>query len=168
MTLKEKLQKYIDIKGISVNEFERSIGVSKSYWRNTKSISAESLLSIIKQYPDIDVDWLISNDDFSRSSHVSIGSNIGNNNRIESNSGTVGVGNTINVTLPETGTQKIINPDGKIELSSTASNESAFDELTREIASLKEKISLLTDNMKVKDDLIAALRANIKLLEHKQ
>lgn len=60
MNLKEKIQQYLDLKGINTSEFERSIGASKSYWRNTKSISADVLLEIAKRYPDINTDWLIT------------------------------------------------------------------------------------------------------------
>lgn len=60
MILKEKLQQYIDSKDINTSEFERSIGVSKSYWRNTKNISADVLLEIVKKYPELNIEWLIT------------------------------------------------------------------------------------------------------------
>lgn len=98
-----------------------------------------------------------------------IGSNQGDGNKIEyKNGGNVGVGNTVNVTLPELGTQKIIKPDGTVELTSIGSNGDASDKLQMENETLKEKISHLMDNMQLKDELIASLRDTIELLKHRQ
>ena len=41
MTIKEKIQKYIDYKGVSVYRLEAEAGLSKGYWGKTKSISAD-------------------------------------------------------------------------------------------------------------------------------
>ena len=37
MTIKEKIQKYIDYKGISVYRLEAEAGLSKGYWGKTKN-----------------------------------------------------------------------------------------------------------------------------------
>ena len=50
MDIKEKIQQYLDYKGININQFETSIGVSKSYWRKTKSISANVVIDICRIY----------------------------------------------------------------------------------------------------------------------
>lgn len=60
MTIKEKIQEYLDYKGVNTNEFERSIGASKSYWRNTKNISAEVLGEIVRIYSDLNLEWVLS------------------------------------------------------------------------------------------------------------
>ena len=59
MTIKERVQQYLDSKSINTNEFERSIHVSKSYWRNTKNISAEILAEIVRVYSDLNPEWLL-------------------------------------------------------------------------------------------------------------
>lgn len=59
MTVKEKINQYLEYKGININAFETSIGASKSYWRNTKNISAEILVEIIRVYSDISTKWLL-------------------------------------------------------------------------------------------------------------
>lgn len=58
MTIKEKIQLYIDYKGITIYALEKKIGVSKSYWINTKNISADVLSNIILAYSDINLNWL--------------------------------------------------------------------------------------------------------------
>lgn len=59
MSVKERIDKYLVSKGISNNAFEVSIGASKSYWKNTKNISAEILTKIIRVYSDLSVEWVL-------------------------------------------------------------------------------------------------------------
>lgn len=60
MTIKERINEFIEYKNINVNEFERSINVSKSYWRNTKNISSEVLSTIGLVYSDLNVSWALT------------------------------------------------------------------------------------------------------------
>lgn len=60
--VKERLLDYIKFKGYNINQFEKSIGASKSYMRNVKNISAEVLSDICKLYDDINPEWLLSGD----------------------------------------------------------------------------------------------------------
>lgn len=59
MTIKEKIQQYIDFKGISVYRLEAEAGLSKGYWGKTKSISADIATKISRVYSDISTDWLL-------------------------------------------------------------------------------------------------------------
>ena len=59
MTIKEKIQKYIDYKGISVYRLEAEAGLSKGYWGKTKSISADIAMKISRVYGDISTEWLL-------------------------------------------------------------------------------------------------------------
>lgn len=59
MTIKEKIQKYIDFKGISVYRLEADAGLSKGYWGKTKSISAEVAMKISRVYSDMSTEWLL-------------------------------------------------------------------------------------------------------------
>lgn len=59
MDVKEKIIQYIEYKKISKNSFEKSIGVSKSYLGNTKSISADVLNKICIVYSDVSAEWLL-------------------------------------------------------------------------------------------------------------
>ncbi|MFV0587146.1 MAG: hypothetical protein ACK5NR_07975 [Bacteroides reticulotermitis] len=58
MDIKERIQQYLDYKKININQLETSIGASKSYWRKTKSISANVVLEISRVYSDISLEWL--------------------------------------------------------------------------------------------------------------
>lgn len=59
MDVKGKIIQYIEYKKISKNSFEKSIGVSKSYLGNTKSISADVLHEICIVYSDLSAEWLL-------------------------------------------------------------------------------------------------------------
>lgn len=60
METNERILKFIDYKGISVNSFERSIGKSTNYVRNSKSFTSNVLASIMEIYPELSIDWLIT------------------------------------------------------------------------------------------------------------
>ncbi len=135
-----------------------------------KTLTVDVISKLLKRIPTASAEWLLRGEgEMLKNLGTMIGSNQGDGNKIEyKNGGNVGVGNTVNVTLPESGTQKIINPDGSVELTSIGSNDDASDKLHRENEALKEKISHLMDNIQLKDDLIASLRETIELLRHKQ
>lgn len=60
----ERIKQYIDLKGISVSAFERSIGMSNaSFGKSLKSggaIGSDKLENILKTYPDISPTWLMT------------------------------------------------------------------------------------------------------------
>lgn len=60
MSVKERIQEYIDSKGISVYKLETSVGLSKGYWSKTKSISADVAMKISRIYTDISPEWLLT------------------------------------------------------------------------------------------------------------
>ena len=60
MEVKGRILEFIGFKGISINAFEKSIGASKSYFNNTKNISAEILANIVRVYSDVSPEWLLS------------------------------------------------------------------------------------------------------------
>lgn len=60
MDIKDKVTQYINSKGISVYRLETDTGMSKGYWRNTKSISADVLAKIVGVYSDLSADWLLT------------------------------------------------------------------------------------------------------------
>lgn len=59
MTIKERIQEYIEFKGISVYRLEADAGMSKGYWGKTKSISADVVMKISRVYSDISAEWLL-------------------------------------------------------------------------------------------------------------
>lgn len=60
MTAKDRIQQYIEIKGISIYRLEADAGMSKGYWAKTKNISAEVLQKISRIYSDISPIWLLT------------------------------------------------------------------------------------------------------------
>lgn len=171
--MRNRVKKMMDFLKMSETSFSSSIGMGQRafnyYMKGERKFSLEVVDKILSVYPEISSEWLLRGEgEMLKNSGTMIGSNQGDGNKIEyKNAGNVGVGNTVNVTLPESGTQKIIKPDGTVELTSTGSNDIASDKLQRENESLKEKISHLVDNMQLKDELIASLRDTIELLRHK-
>lgn len=59
MTIRDRIKLIMDYKGMSINKFEQTIGVSKSYLANTKGISSDAVSSILSKFPDISADWLL-------------------------------------------------------------------------------------------------------------
>ena len=60
MDVKDRIQQYIDYKGITAFPFEKSIGCSNGYWRKTKSISANILTDIARVYSDLSIEWAVT------------------------------------------------------------------------------------------------------------
>lgn len=58
--VKERIYQFIEYKGISVYSFEVSIGKTKSYLRNSKSMSSDTLSKICEVYPDLNPDWVLT------------------------------------------------------------------------------------------------------------
>ena len=48
MNAKDRIQQYIDYKGISNSKFEIEVGLSNGYWRKTKSISSSVVEKILR------------------------------------------------------------------------------------------------------------------------
>lgn len=61
MTVKERLEKYISAKNISVRSFSLSIGMSGNYVSSMrKSIHPRVLTKISELYPDLNTNWLLT------------------------------------------------------------------------------------------------------------
>lgn len=60
-SVKERLLRYIEYKGISVNKFEKICGLSTGYVGNMrKSIQPEKAMNISHNFPDLNIGWLLS------------------------------------------------------------------------------------------------------------
>lgn len=60
MEISDRLKQYIRFKRTNNATFQRTIGVSNSFINNiSKSIGAEVLQSISRNYPDLNIDWLL-------------------------------------------------------------------------------------------------------------
>lgn len=60
----QRIKQYIDYKGVRVSAFERKIGMSNgsfaSQLKKNKTIGLDKLENIVKIYPEIDLDWLLT------------------------------------------------------------------------------------------------------------
>lgn len=60
----DRIKEYIDSKGISVSAFEKSVGMSNASFgkslKNKGAIGTDKLENILKVYPEISLEWLIT------------------------------------------------------------------------------------------------------------
>lgn len=59
-TVKERIKLFLKHLGVGQNSFESNVGWSNGYINNTKNISADKLLSVINEYPQLDIAWLLT------------------------------------------------------------------------------------------------------------
>ena len=60
-SVKERLIAYLSKKGVNKSEFGRSIGVSAAFVTSIRqSIQPDKLERISKNYPDLNIDWLLT------------------------------------------------------------------------------------------------------------
>lgn len=60
MNAKDRIQQYIDYKGISNSKFEIEVGLSNGYWRKTKSISSSVVEKILRIYSELNPLWVLT------------------------------------------------------------------------------------------------------------
>lgn len=154
--VKERLIQFVSYKRMSKRKFQERISVSNSYIQNiSEGIGGEVLNRISKEFPDLNIDWLLTGKGKMlnlNNSNVTINGNENQNN--------IG-GQMINISLPEKGSQKIIKPDGSIEIqnSGLANNNSNEINRLKEELHLKEiELAKCEAIIKSKDDMICMLK----------
>ena len=162
MEIVQRIKKLVEAKtNGNKKEFAAIIGIVQvtfnRYVNEERGMSYEVIDAILDAFPEVSAEWLLRGEgNMLKSNNNLIGSNQGNDNTIEyNNGGNVGVGNTVNVSLPEAGTQKIIF-------------NSSVKELEHKIEMLETEVSHLNNNIETKDKLIASLERTIELLGHRQ
>ena len=60
MNIRERVLLVAESKGIKISVLEKQLNVSRSYFRNTKSVSAEAVARLLALYTDINPDWLLN------------------------------------------------------------------------------------------------------------
>ena len=63
MSEKEKIKKYLESKGISKNKFYTITGLSVGFLDSGNSLGVDKLKIIINSFPELSLDWLLSDDD---------------------------------------------------------------------------------------------------------
>lgn len=59
--IKNRLKQVIDFQGISIRQFEKSIGASNAYISSIKDdISTKYIRNIMRVYPNISIEWIIA------------------------------------------------------------------------------------------------------------
>lgn len=63
--VKERLQKFIDFKGIPCARFEKICGLSNGYVGGIRtSIQPDRLLDIVKNFPELNIGWLMVGEEY--------------------------------------------------------------------------------------------------------
>lgn len=61
MSVKERLKEYLKYEDISIINFEKSINASNGYVNSiSKSIGIDKLETIIENYPNLNIEWLLT------------------------------------------------------------------------------------------------------------
>lgn len=156
--------------GMNQKEFGDKIGIAQSYLseieRGKKPLLEDLYNNIVRLFGDDVISQYFSDNIAVGDSNKTFGS-IGNNSKSTLNN----VGNTVSVTMPESGTQKIIKPTGEVEIHrldpSDKSNSEELDRLKQRIQDLEriiaEKdatIQSKDDTIKSKDELISFLKGD--------
>jgi hypothetical protein len=77
MTEKEKIKQYLESKGISKNSFYQKTGLSMGFLDSGKSLGVDKLKTIIENFPDISLDWIVLDKGGGESSNNSISNGSG-------------------------------------------------------------------------------------------
>lgn len=147
--------------GMNQKEFGDKIGIAQSYLseieRGKKPLLEDLYNNIVKLFGD-DVVLQYCSDNIALGDNNKTFGSIGNNSKSTLNN----VGNTVSVTMPESGTQKIIKPTGEVGIQRLdprdKSNSGELDRLQQRIQDLERIISEKDATIKSKDDLICVLK----------
>lgn len=170
MTTKDRLITFLAYINISQGKFEKGVGLSTGFVNNVgDSIRKSSLDKISSVYPELNTAWLLTGVGNMINENKN---NIGRDNYGVQGNGSQNIsGSMVSVTMPESGTQKIIKPTGEVEIHrldpSDKSNSEELDRLKQRIQDLEriiaEKdatIQSKDDTIKTKDELISFLKGN--------
>lgn len=109
MTTKDRLITFLAYINISQGRFEKGVGLSTGFVNNVgDSIRKSSLDKISSVYPELNTAWLLTGVGNMINENKN---NVGRDNYGVQGGGSQNIsGNMVNVTMPESGTQKIIKP----------------------------------------------------------
>lgn len=177
MTTKDRLITFLAYINISQGKFEKGVGLSTGFVNNVgDSIRKSTLDKISSVYPELNTAWLLTGVGNMINENKN---NIGRDNYGVQGNGSQNIsGSMVSVTMPESGTQKIIKPTGEVEIHrldpSDKSNSEELERLKQYIQNLEriiaEKdatiqskeatIQSKDDTIKSKDELISFLKGN--------
>lgn len=134
MGLQDRIRKFAEYKGLQPKSFELIVGLSNGAFSKLSDNTRKSTIDRISTaFPDLNQTWLLTGRGEMlnpNSSNVTINGNENQNNIGRQN---------IKISLPETGTQKIIKPDGTVEVHSMDKNIENSNNTDKFIELLKKK-----------------------------
>lgn len=149
MGIKERLLVFVKSLGISRSEFERNSCLSNGYINNIREgMGADKVENVLRAYPQLNRNWLLTGDGEMLNPTYSNNRVTINGNENVSNIG----GQHISISLPEKGTQKIINSDGTVEVQSmgkgidNSNNTDKFIELLKKKDEQIDRLITLLEN----------------------
>lgn len=159
----ERIQYVINNEGLNKNSFSKAIGLNNNVTitriiNEKRNPSRNTCKKIVERFPKYNMGWLLTGEGDSLTSTYSNNKVTVNGNENVSNIG----GQHINVSMLESGTQKIIKPDGSVEIQSLSSSAGTglndTDRLNQRIQDLERIILEKDATIKSKDETIWALR----------
>lgn len=169
--MKERILELIAALNLSMRSFSFRIEMSEGYVRNmSKNIGVDVVGKILLKFPDVNPYWLILGEgdmfiinkmyDSNRTVAADNTSNVIGNNVVGDRA--------IFITMPETGSQKIIKPDGEVIIESTESidiptalHRNSDTDSSIGIEALQEKIKLLEEIIRSKNEMIELLKKQL-------
>ena len=149
MNAKDRIQQYIDYKGISNSKFEIEVGLSNGYWRKTKSISSSVVEKILRIYSELNPLWVLTGEgEMLRPSTISTRDNLNISGGNKGNIRQGDVNNNISISLPE-------------NLNEIDMLNQRIQYLERIVSGHEATIKSLETTIKSKDDLICILRSSL-------
>lgn len=168
----ERIKLIIEKEGLNKNSFSAAIGLNNNVTitriiNEHRSPSRSTCEKIVSAFPKYKLEWLLYGEGEMLSNNSGI---IGNNNKGNIYRGDFN--NNISISLPEKGTQKIIDPDGTVTIENTSSGAHDYlneinrlsqriQDLERIISGHEATIKSLETTIKSKDDLICILRSSL-------
>lgn len=170
----ERVQYIMETEGFNKNSFSAAIGINNNVTitriiNERRNPSHSTCEKIISRFPKYNLEWL----EFGTGNMINENKNTAgrDNYGVQGNGSQNISGSMVSVTMPESGTQKIIKPTGEVEIHrldpSDKSNSEELDRLKQRIQDLEriiaEKdatIQSKDDTIKTKDELISFLRAD--------
>lgn len=106
-TIKERLIAYLKYKGVNNSEFGRIIGVSNAYISSIrKSIQPDKVEKISSNFPDLNIDWLITGKGEMLRASISQTANGDHNTQVAGNANHVNSSSTLERDLDEISQQR--------------------------------------------------------------
>ena len=166
----ERIKDLIKMKSKSKLEFSKTINVEQTTFNNQvigkRKLSLETVNAILSCFPDISAEWLMRGcGEMIKDNSIKSYTSASGDRSIAT--GGIG-GNAVLVTSPEKGTQKIIDPDGNVEIQQDSLGTDSSNEIQRlrselnakdaELIIAREKITNRDESIKSKDEIISLLK----------